>query len=108
MQVQEKINGKWKNQKFVDFTGLLDRANPSDDKVLVQMTETREFGINKVESNIKTINDLLSTAREIASEQAKAKGHNYIVRIWQDGKTRIFKIEDWDEMSDVSKKLMFP
>ena len=30
MQVWEKINSKWKKQKFVDFTGLLNKANPSD------------------------------------------------------------------------------
>ena len=74
MQVWEKINGKWKKQKFVDFTGLLNRANPSDDRVLVQMTELREFGIKKTESNVRTIDDLLATARELASERAKVKG----------------------------------
>ena len=98
MQVWEKINGKNKKLKFVDFTGLLNRANPSDDRILVQMTEMREFSIKKTESNVKTIDDLLSTARDIASERAKAKGHNYIVRIWSDGKSREFRIEDWDEM----------
>ena len=98
MEVWEKINGKWKKQKFVDFTGLLNKANPSDDRVLVQMTELREFGIKKTESNVRTIDDLLATTRELASERAKVKGHNYIVRIWSDGKTREFKIEDWEEM----------
>ena len=100
MEVWEKINGKNKKQKSVDFVNLLKESNPSDGRILVQMTEMREFSIKKTEVNggLMTIDDLLSTARDIASERAKAKGHNYIVRIWSNGKSREFRIEDWDEM----------
>jgi len=99
MKVWEKINGKYRKLPVGGefFTGLLNDANPSDDRILVQMTEMREFGIKKTESNIKTMDDLLSATRDIASERAKAKGHNYVVRIWSNGESRQFRIEDWDE-----------
>jgi len=118
MRVWEKIDGKWKITTGIDFTDLLAKADPSDDKIYVTMTDTKEFGIKKSESKVETMDDLLATARDVASERAKAKGHNYIVRIFstQFGddtrttmgvgsgafsvprKVRQFKIEDWDEV----------
>ena len=97
MEVWEKINTKWKKQKSVDFVSLLQKANPSDDRILVQLTEMREFAVKKTEAQVKTIDDLLWEVRDEASKRAKAKGHNYIVRIFTDGKSRQFRIADWDE-----------
>ena len=97
MTVWEKVNNKWKIAKDIDFTDLLKKANPSDDRILVQLTEMREFAVKKTEAQVKTIDDLLWEVRDEASKRAKAKGHNYIVRIWCDGKSRQFRIEDWDE-----------
>jgi hypothetical protein len=99
MKIWEKVDGKYKkvSQWYADLNDLIQKANPSDDRILVQMTEQREFAVKKTESGVETIDDLLSNARDQASRQAKAKGHNYVVRIWCDGKSRQFRIEDWDE-----------
>jgi len=119
MEVWEKRSGHWESTKDIDFTDLLAKADPSE----IYVTMPDQWFEKTIETKSKkrlgkTIDDLLSTARDFASERAKAKGHTYIVRICSNQfgedypktsglgvgvwgvprQVRQFKIQDWDEV----------